>query len=270
MRRKFEFFSNNKKEVYTTLIVCGVIIFSAVLWSIGYNLATNNKDVVVASSNSGTEEENENKVKDKEEEKSTKEEEVKSEEEDTETEENKETEENVDEEENNSENIEETQEDTETTNEEEISEEEIENLYENVAIENPNIENEEEEQAVTHEHIWENIIEDVYHKEEGHYEDVLVKEEVVTKTPIYEMQTKHICNTCNADITNSNIQFHIQNHKNDGTDKGGYRTEARRVQVDTKEEVTPAVYEKKWIVDKKAWTEEKVVGKKCKTCGEVQ
>lgn len=266
---KFEFINNNKKEFYTTLIVCGLIIFSAVLWSIGYSLATNSKDVVVASAKSESEEENQKEDIEKEAEKSTNEEEAKTEEENKESEENVDTEENNSE--NDSENTEENQEEvTETTNEEESSEEEVVTPSEDNIIQAPEVEEREEEPVHTHEHIWENIIEDVYHKEEGHWKDVVVKEEVVNKVPIYEMRTKHICNTCNADITNADITAHIKKHKDNGTDKGGYRTEARRVQVDTKEEVTPAVYEKKWIVDKKAWTEEKVVGKKCKTCGETE
>ena len=39
------------------------------------------------------------------------------------------------------------------------------------------------------------------------------------------------------------------------------------VQTGTKKEDIPVVTEKRWIVDKPAWTETKVVGRKCKECG---
>ena len=48
----------------------------------------------------------------------------------------------------------------------------------------------------------------------------------------------------------------------------GYTVIYKDVQVGTKKDVIPAVKEKKWIVDKPAWTETKVVGRKCIDCGE--
>ena len=47
----------------------------------------------------------------------------------------------------------------------------------------------------------------------------------------------------------------------------GFTTKYIEVQTGTKKEVIPAVTEKRWIIDKSAWTETKVVGRKCKECG---
>ena len=120
----------------------------------------------------------------------------------------------------------------------------------------------------THTHSWVEQYKDVYHDEEGHYEDVIVKQAWTESSPIYEEQYRAICNTCGADITNSYIQ-HSKNHMLNG-ENGSYRNEPVNVQVGTNTINHPAVTEKKWIVDKQAWTEKVLTGYKCSSCGETK
>ncbi|WP_338631241.1 hypothetical protein [Clostridium baratii] len=47
---------------------------------------------------------------------------------------------------------------------------------------------------------------------------------------------------------------------------GAYHIEYKDVQVGTKKVHHDAVYKKKWVVDKKAYTETKITGYKC-SCG---
>ncbi|MBP1890121.1 hypothetical protein J2Z53_001705 [Clostridium moniliforme] len=47
----------------------------------------------------------------------------------------------------------------------------------------------------------------------------------------------------------------------------GYHSEWEKVQVRTKKVHHDAVYKKKWVVDKKVWTETVIVGHKCGGCG---
>ena len=50
-------------------------------------------------------------------------------------------------------------------------------------------------------------------------------------------------------------------------ENGSFRTEWKQVQVGTNTIKYDAVYEKKWIVDKAAWTEKVLSGYKCSSCG---
>ncbi len=118
-----------------------------------------------------------------------------------------------------------------------------------------------------HTHTWVDITEEVVHPEEGHWEEVVIKPEQVKEVPIYERVARDICNGCGLDITENPVA-HIKEQALKGNYAcGGHHTEYREVQTGTKKEVIPAVTEKKWIVDKPAWTETKVVGRKCKECG---
>ena len=117
----------------------------------------------------------------------------------------------------------------------------------------------------THTHNWVEVYKDVYHAEEGHYENVLVKEAWTESVPIYEEQYRAICNTCGADIT-GNEGSHIRNHMLNG-ENGSYKNVPMQVQVGTNTINHDAVYEKKWIVDKQAWTEKVLSGYKCNECG---
>ena len=117
-----------------------------------------------------------------------------------------------------------------------------------------------------HTHNWVDITEEIVHAEEGHWEEVVITPEQVKEVPVYERRELAICNGCGADITND--LDHLEREMLKGNMAcGGYHSEWREVQTGTKKEVIPAVTEKRWIIDKSAWTETKVVGRKCKECG---
>ena len=116
-----------------------------------------------------------------------------------------------------------------------------------------------------HTHTWEEVTTTVYHEEQGHYENVVVKEAWTETKPKYETQYRAICNTCGHDIT-GNEPSHIKNHMLNG-ENGSYRNEPVKVQVGTETINHPAVTERKWVIDKPAWTEKVVTGYKCSDCG---
>ena len=116
-----------------------------------------------------------------------------------------------------------------------------------------------------HTHNWVAITEQVHHDEEGHWEDYIVSQAWTEEVPIYEEQYRAICNTCGADITGSEAS-HVRNHMLNG-ENGSYRNEPTKVQVGTNKIEHPAVTDKKWIVDKAAWTETVTTGHKCNSCG---
>ena len=118
-----------------------------------------------------------------------------------------------------------------------------------------------------HTHTWVDVTEEIVHAEEGHWEEVVITPEQVKEVPVYETKCFEICNGCGKDITN-NAANHIREEMLKGNMAcSGHHEEYRQVQIGTKKEVIPAVTEKRWIVDKPAWTETKVVGRKCKECG---
>lgn len=116
-----------------------------------------------------------------------------------------------------------------------------------------------------HTHNWVAITQQVHHDEEGHWEDYIVSQAWTEEVPIYEEQYRAICNTCGADITGSEAS-HVRNHMLNG-ENGSYRNEPTKVQVGTNKIEHPAVTDKKWIVDKAAWTETVTTGHKCNSCG---
>lgn len=126
----------------------------------------------------------------------------------------------------------------------------------------------------THQHTWEAQYRTVHHEEEGHYEDVCVKE--AYDEPVYE--THNFCNYCGIDITATGVGLghcsvcgppYPPDHPLYGqfeTQGSSYGT--KDVQVGTTHH--EAVYEKKWIVDKKAYDEQVLDGYKCTTCGAIK
>ena len=92
-----------------------------------------------------------------------------------------------------------------------------------------------------------------------------MKEAWTETKPKYETQYRAICNTCGHDIT-GNEPSHIKNHMLNG-ENGSYRNEPVKVQVGTETINHPAVTERKWVIDKPAWTEKVVTGYKCSDCG---
>lgn len=117
----------------------------------------------------------------------------------------------------------------------------------------------------SHTHNWVAITEQVHHDEVGHWEDYIVSPAWTEEVPIYEEQYRAICNTCGADITGSEAS-HVRNHMLNG-ENGSYRNEPTKVQVGTNKIEHPAVTDKKWVVDKAAWTETVTTGYKCSGCG---
>ena len=118
-----------------------------------------------------------------------------------------------------------------------------------------------------HTHNWVAITQQIHHDEEGHWEECVVTPAWTEEVPIYEQQARDICNTCGADLTGTDISAHVKKHMMAGEDKGGHRTEWVQVQVGTNKIEHPAVTDKKWIVDKAAWTETVTTGHKCNGCG---
>lgn len=119
----------------------------------------------------------------------------------------------------------------------------------------------------SHTHNWVAQTKTIHHKEQGHYENVLVKPAWTEEVPIYEEQERSICNGCRKDIT-ADPYKHMEDALIAGNTKcGGFHSEWKKVQVGTKKVHHKAEYKKKWVVDKKAWTETVVTGHKCSGCG---
>ena len=119
----------------------------------------------------------------------------------------------------------------------------------------------------SHTHNWVAITEQVHHDEEGHWEEVVVKPAWTEEVPIYEQREVAICNGCGADIT-SNIDKHMTDNILAGNMAcTGWHTDWKQVQVGTNKIEHPAVTDKKWVVDKAAWTETVTTGYKCSGCG---
>ena len=123
----------------------------------------------------------------------------------------------------------------------------------------------------THQHTWEAQYRTVHHDEEGHYENVCVKE--AYDEPIYE--THNFCNYCGIDITATGVGLghcsvcgppmpEDDPFWEPGATEGSSYSSGR-VQVSTTHH--DATYDKKWIVDKKAYDEKVSNGYKCTTCG---
>ncbi|WWU63255.1 hypothetical protein QJR26_09445 [Clostridium baratii] len=131
---------------------------------------------------------------------------------------------------------------------------------------NTNTSNNTGNTSSTHSHSWTPVKKTIHHKEQGHYENVLVKPAWSEKVPVYEERERYICNGCRKDITN-NADKHMEDALLAGNTKcGAYHTEWKTVQVGTKVVKHDAVYKKKWVVDKKAYTETKITGYRC-SCG---
>ena len=116
----------------------------------------------------------------------------------------------------------------------------------------------------SHSHDWVAETETVHHKEEGHWEDIVINPAWTEEIPVYEDREVAICNGCGADIT-SDPTTHNRNHAING-EKGGWHTEWQQIQVGVDKIEYPAVTDTKWVVDKAAWTETVTKGYKC-SCG---
>ena len=118
-----------------------------------------------------------------------------------------------------------------------------------------------------HTHNWVAITQQIHHDEEGHWEEYVVSQAWTEEVPVYEQREVAICNGCGADIT-SNIDKHMTDNILAGNMAcTGWHTDWKQVQVGTNKIEHPAVTDKKWVVDKAAWTETVTTGYKCSGCG---
>ena len=117
------------------------------------------------------------------------------------------------------------------------------------------------EKPSEHTHNWVEQFKTVHHEEKGHYENVMVADKWIEYKPIYEYQERSICNQCGADITGAYIE-----HFESSLSCSGYHSEVIEIEVGKETIEHPAVYEKRWIVDKPAWDEKVSTGFKCE-CG---
>lgn len=106
--------------------------------------------------------------------------------------------------------------------------------------------------TAAHTHNWKTV----HHEEVGHYESVLVQEEF--RNPIYAVHV--LCSHCDFDYTANGLipgpGVHICA---DGTKAAGYGDTS----VYDHDQVFPAVYEDRWVVDTPAYDEQI-----CSTCGQ--
>lgn len=106
-------------------------------------------------------------------------------------------------------------------------------------------------------HDWEEITESVQHEEVGHYEEVVTD---------YNTITKYKCAVCYAQYDSLNSYYtHFEGHLT----SSGSSVAIFRDRYTTSQERQP-IYENQWIVDEEAYTEERVVGHKCRVCGKTE
>ena len=115
-------------------------------------------------------------------------------------------------------------------------------------------------EAPAHTHTWVENTEAVYVPEVGHYEEVMV--DPGATWPLYEAHT--VCTHCNYDYTIDPDGCGLDHICPDGHIGASYGSR----QVVVGEQVIPPTYEKQWVVDTPAHTEQQGNGTyKCSTCG---
>lgn len=116
-------------------------------------------------------------------------------------------------------------------------------------------------EAPAHTHTWVENTEAVYVPEVGHYEEVMV--DPGATWPLYAPH--EVCGYCGFDYTKNNLPGGSSYHTCPDGKQGASWTE---VQVIVGEQVIPPTYEKQWVVDTPAHTEQQGNGTyKCSTCG---
>lgn len=106
-------------------------------------------------------------------------------------------------------------------------------------------------------HAWEDVTLTVYHEEMGHYEEVCIR---------YDPVTKYGCGYC-SEIAGSydELVAHFQS-AHSGIDNYEWHLAHLDDMCDVIEELVP-VYETQWIVDQPAYNETVVTGRRCSLCG---
>ena len=117
----------------------------------------------------------------------------------------------------------------------------------------------------SHTHNWVQQYKTVHHPEKGHNEQYVVKEAWTESVPIYQTIMRDICNACNADITDIDIDAHLYNHMING-ENGSFRQELKQIQTGTNTINHPAEYGTRYVVDQAAYDEQVPAGFKC-SCG---
>jgi hypothetical protein len=106
-------------------------------------------------------------------------------------------------------------------------------------------------------HNWEEITQTVSHDEVGHYEEVVTG---------YNTITKYKCAVCYAQYDSLNSYYtHFEGHLT----SSGSSVAFFRDRYTTSQERQP-IYGNQWVVDQKAYTEERVVGYRCRRCGKTK
>lgn len=133
--------------------------------------------------------------------------------------------------------------------------------------EQENSTNNEGSQVDTHTHNWQEVYEEVYYEEEGHYESILVKEGWTENIPSYVSVSYGMCSLCKADI-----ECHVEEHLNIHTQNGEeaqYVMGEKQVHEGYFEKYHPAEYNNTWVVDTPARIESVLSGYECE-CGEIK
>lgn len=109
-------------------------------------------------------------------------------------------------------------------------------------------------------HVWKNITESVYHKEAGHYENVVVDQEMVEKY--------HCAST---DCENSPWYYSYEDVNEHYKAVHGYAVSYDEMihMTHTAYDEKP-IYEKQWIVDAAPYYETVIKGRKCSVCGKTE
>lgn len=116
-----------------------------------------------------------------------------------------------------------------------------------------------------HTHNWVAQYKTVNVPEQGHNEQVLVKDAWDEQVPIKEMKEFTFCSTCGANITGHAVE-HLENSLN----CQGYYTDWREVTTGYNTVHHEAVYETRYVVDSPATTKQELTGYKCSGCGKTK
>lgn len=106
-------------------------------------------------------------------------------------------------------------------------------------------------------HNWQDVTITVHHEEAGHYEEVLVE---------YVKIVRYGCGYCSAEVDSFDALVRHFEKEHSNIDNYAWHLEHLDDMCEIIEKMEP-VYETQWIVDKPAYDETIVIGRKCKLCG---